>query len=35
MGVLPHIGNSAYPITQEMVGYPKDAELEVPTAENI
>lgn len=35
MGVLPHIGNSAYPITQEMVGYSTDSAVSVPPAENL
>lgn len=35
MGVLPHIGNSAYPITQEMVGYPEDGNVTMPPAEYI
>lgn len=35
MGILPHIGNSAYPITQEMVGFPADGAVSIPTPEHL
>lgn len=35
MGILPHIGNVAYPITQAMVTYDEAAGSTLPKAENI